>query len=96
MPYTNARYIASIGGHGVVRQQDIPHLKKGVQQIFDIMKDGNWYTIPQLRSMIQQEGADRRMRELRKVGIVVEKRRVNDSRLFEYRMDVPATEGRLF
>ena len=96
MSYMNDRYIESIGGKGIVRQKDIPDLKKGVQQIFDIMKDGRWYTIPQLRQLIHQEGADRRMRELRKAGIVVDKRRVNDSRLFEYRMDVPATEGRLF
>lgn len=94
--YSDSRYIASIGGKGVVRQQDIPALKKGVQQIYDIMKSGKWYTIPMLRELIQQEGADRRMRELRQAGIVVEKRRAGDSRLFEYRINLPATEGRLF
>jgi len=84
-----SKYVASIGGEGIIRKQDIPILYKGVQQVFDIMKDGNWYTIPQLRERTGQEGADRRMRELRQNGYTVDRRRVGDSRLWEYRLDLP-------
>ena len=90
MDYSDSRYVASIGGKGIIREQDIPALKKGVQQIYDIMKDGQWHTIPELRERINQEGADRRMRELRQAGFTVEKRRVGESRLWQYRLDVPA------
>ena len=86
MNYESSKYIASIGGQGIVREKDIPSMKKGVQAVFDIMKDGRWYTIPMLRTLIGQEGADRRMRELRQAGIQVEKRRCGESRLFEYRI----------
>lgn len=86
MDYNDSRYVASIGGDGIVREQDVRPLKKGVQLIYDIMKDGKWHTIPELRNRIHQEGADRRMRELRQAGITVEKRRVGDSRIWEYRI----------
>ena len=93
LDFYESKYVASIGGEGIIRKQDIPILYKGVQQVFDIMKDGNWYTIPQLRDRTGQEGADRRMRELRQNGYTVDRRRVGDSRLWEYRLDVPAQDS---
>tara|TARA_R110000824_G_scaffold294669_3_gene483061 strand:- start:1544 stop:1972 length:429 start_codon:yes stop_codon:yes gene_type:complete len=89
LDFYESKYVASIGGEGIIRKQDIPILYKGVQQVFDIMKDGKWYTIPQLRERTGQEGADRRMRELRQNGYIVDRRRVGDSRMWEYRLDLP-------
>ena len=85
MNHEQGRYIASIGGDGIIQRKDIAHLKAGVKEVFKIMSDGRWYTIRELRKAIDQEEAGRRMRELREAGINIEKRRSPFSRAWHYR-----------
>jgi len=96
MNYEESRYIASVGGSDNLRREDVAPLKAGVQQVLEIMQKGAWVTIPDLRKQINQEGADRRMRELRQAGYQIEKRRIANSRLYEYRLKMPQIQGGLF
>ena len=86
------QYIASIGGERVVREMDVEHLKAGVRRVYEVMQDGEWHSIEELRERTGQAQADRRMRELRAEGFVIEKHRVGGSRLWLYQLQVPEPE----
>ena len=83
------QYIASIGGERVVREMDVEHLKAGVRRVYEVMQDGEWHSIEELRERTGQAQADRRMRELRAEGFTIEKKRVGESRSWAYRLQVP-------
>lgn len=83
-------YIANLSGKGAtnLRIEDAKPLEAGVKKVFDIMGDGKWYSIPQLRELTGLEQPDRRMRALRERGYTVHKQRVRNSRSFEYRLGI--------
>lgn len=87
MNFEDAKYIQSIGGQGIVKQHDVKPLRDSVKQIYEIMKDGNWHSIPELRQATKKDSAGRRLRELREAGISIEKKRENNSRLWKYRIN---------
>ena len=46
-------YIAKLSGNGStdLRVEDAKPLEAGVKKVFDIMSDGKWYSVPQLREL---------------------------------------------
>jgi len=83
-------YIAKLSGNGStdLRIEDAKPLQAGVQKVFDIMSDGNWYSVPQLRELSGLDQADRRMRTLKEHGYKIHKQRIKNSRSFEYRLGI--------
>ena len=81
-------YIAKLSGNGSndLRVKDAKPLHAGVLKVFNIMNDNEWHTIPELRERTGLGCADRAMRKLRSYGYTIDKRRIGDSRAFEYRM----------
>jgi hypothetical protein len=81
-------YIAKLSGNGStnLRVKDAKPLQSGVAKVLEIMSDHEWYSVPRLRELTGMDQADRRMRELRDHGYTVDKRRIQDSRSFEYRL----------
>ena len=69
-----------------LRIEDAKPLEAGVKKVFDIMSDGMWYSVPQLRELSGLDQADRRMRQLKERGHKIYKQRIKDSRSFEYRL----------
>jgi len=68
-----------------VRPQDMADLAAGRGRVLDLMADGQWHTADEIRAVARGSEGLRRLRELRHRH-TIEKRRVRDSRLFEYRM----------
>ena len=83
-------YIAKLSGNNSndLRVKDAKPLQAGVQKVFDIMSDGKWYSVPQLRELSGLDQADRRMRSLKEHGYKIHKQRIKDSRSFEYRLGI--------
>lgn len=78
--------------------EDMPRLNKQLQAVYDIMRDGNWRTLPELRYHVKAttQSLSARLRDFRKPkfgGFLVERRKIGG--LFEYRLDTerrdPAT-----
>jgi hypothetical protein len=83
-------YIAKLSSNDStdLRIKDAKPLQAGVQKVFDIMSDGKWYSVPQLRELTGLDQADRRMRQLKERGYKIHKQRIKDSRSFEYRVGI--------
>lgn len=79
------RYIQKLGGN-TLRPKDAKPLHSGVVQVLEIMSNREWFSVPMLRELTGMDQADRRMRELKTYGYTIEKRRIKDSRSFEYRL----------
>ncbi len=80
---------------------DVPRLNKQLQSVFDVMEDANWRTLPELQERIPKattQSLSARLRDFRKEkfgGFLVERRRITDSGLFEYRLDITRTDPKL-
>ena len=83
-------YIAKLGNK-TLRLKDAKPLHAGVLRVHEIMADHQWHTIPELRERTGLDCADRSMRKLRSYGYAIEKRRIDDSRAFEYRLKFDVT-----
>ena len=81
-------YVAKLSGNGStnLRVKDAKPLQSGVAKVLEIMSDHEWYSVPRLRELTGMDQADRRMRTLKEHGYTIEKRRIKDSRSFEYRL----------
>lgn len=86
-----ARYIARVGGEGVLTAEDVPALQDACYRVRDLMAAGGWFTAQSIIECAGQREGLRRLRELRVLGYEVEKRRIAERREFEYRL-VPVTE----
>jgi len=84
------KYVKKLGNE-TLRAKDARPLQAGVLRVYEIMADHNWHTIPELRERSGLECPDRRMRQLRSCGYTIEKRRIDDSRAFEYRLKFDVT-----
>lgn len=74
-------------------EADRTDLKKGVKEVLRLMEDRAWHTATDIiRASGQREGL-RRLRELRKYSIKIEKRRIGKSREWEYRYATDDTAG---
>tara|TARA_R110000824_G_scaffold5263_3_gene24417 strand:+ start:3047 stop:3445 length:399 start_codon:yes stop_codon:yes gene_type:complete len=85
------RYIQKLGGD-TLRTKDAKPLHAGTKKVLQIMSNGIWFTIPELREASGLDQADRRMRELRGHGYMIERKRIGDSRSFQYRLKYDTTE----
>lgn len=73
--------------------QDKRDLNAGEKRVCDLMTDGKWHGADEIRIAAGTDGMPaseglRRLRALRK-DFDIEKRRVNDSRFYEYRLVIP-------
>ena len=81
-------------GGETIEAVDIPRLNKQLASVYAVMHWGHWVTLPELQERIPQattQSLSARIRDFRKAkfgGYLVERRRVTDSGLYEYRLDV--------
>jgi len=66
--------------------QDLSDLKRGVREVWMLMKDGEWHSPETIITVSGGREGLRRMRELRHYGLEVEKRRRPETRYWEYRI----------
>ncbi len=80
-------------GGKTIEPVDIPRLHKQLEAVYDIMRLGNWITLPELQEQIPEattQSLSARIRDFRKAkfgGYLVERRRITGG-LFAYRLDV--------
>lgn len=67
-------------------QKDAAELKAGVRRVQALMQDGHWHDAEAIIAASGVREGLRRMRELRAQGYRIEKRRVQDSRNWQYRL----------
>lgn len=88
---TTPTSLESIGAVGVLDGADLSDLNAGSRRVADLLADGRWHRPDEIR-VAAGNGAPaseglRRARELRNVpGVILERRRVPETRLFEYRL----------
>lgn len=86
-----ALHLRRLGAVGILKPSDIESLNEASQRVFDLMQDGRWHG-PDAIELAAGNGnrmrsGMRRLRELRSVGIRIERRRMkNANRVFEYRI----------
>jgi len=80
------RQIRAIGGEGIVTPEDLSVFCEQRWRVFKMMSDGRWYTRPQIEAAARGADGLRRMRQLRDVGIVIPRRRIQGTRTFVYRI----------
>jgi len=89
------RRLAMLGANdGPIFQDELEDLTAGCRRVYLLMKDGRWHSASAIRLAAgggDQEASEglRRLREIRQIGCTFEKRRIEDSRLFEYRLVDP-------
>lgn len=78
--------IEALGGRGILTLDDLVELSEAERRVELLMSDGEWHTATEIiRTSRQREGL-RRMRTLRSRGFIVERRRMESCRDFEYRL----------
>jgi len=82
--------IKSLGAEGILDESDLPKLRAACQRILDLMLDEKWHDAEEIRQAAGTNGTPaseglRRMRELRKAGYTIERRKAQGM-LFEYRL----------
>jgi len=90
--------IKALGGVGILKRADLPAINTQRRQVLDLMSDGEWHgALAILQAAGGTEGL-RRLRELRAIpNLIVERRRINGARAFEYRVRViDQSQGDLF
>ena len=89
------RQIAALGGEGILREDDLPSFSDAENHILWLIQDGRWHLAPEIIRVSGQREGLRRLRGLRSKGFTIERRRVAESREFEYRLipDVPSLES---
>jgi len=80
----------ALGGENTLRPSDMISLEAGCLRVLALLRDFQWHQADEIRATAGNPRAPaseglRRMRELRKV-YEVEKRRVFDTRMWEYRL----------
>lgn len=87
------QYIASVGGKGILRKEDVPSLNAAERRVLALMRDGQWHTADEIIERAGQREGLRRMRKLRSRGWIIERNRNLIGRDFSYRLLNP--KGRL-
>lgn len=83
--------LSLLGAHGILTDSDVPELNAAVGRVLMLMSDQAWHTSEEIKNVAGKDGIPaseglRRMRELRRYGCEIERRRSENGRLFEYRM----------
>jgi hypothetical protein len=94
LPDGSSTTVEALGGQGILSGKDINDFKAGVRQVYDLMADGGWHNHKEIKRAAggdyEAAQGDRRMRELRSYGFIIEKRKVKeDRRTWEYRLTNP-------
>lgn len=87
---TDDSRLSRLGATGILSAADLPELDAGVSRVFDLMKDGQWHSRDAICMAAGENGipataGDRRMRSLRE-WFIVDRRRIEGTRQFEYRL----------
>ena len=80
------REIRRLGGEGILNEGDLPGLTSSKDRVREFMRDGCWHPAQQIIAASRTREGLRRMRDLRKEGWDVERRRIKGSHDFEYRI----------
>lgn len=85
---TPQRYIASVGGEGILKPSDVADLNAAEMRVLNLMRDGRWHSADEIIRVAGQREGLRRMRRLRILpGVDIEMRRISESRNYEYRLE---------
>jgi len=84
-PQAADSYVRAHGGTDILVPADVPELTEATGRIRDLLLDGEWHDGLDIVVASRQMEGLRRMRDLRSMGFVIEKRR-NEKRRFEYRL----------
>ena len=77
--------IRRLGGEGILVPQDVAQLKASVGRVYELMKDGAWYTREEIEYAAGGKEGMRRMRQLRQY-FEIQRMRVSLTRTFLYRL----------
>ena len=85
-------HIARLGGHGILQPKDINEMSKAVSRVYQLMKDGEYHSAPEISLVAGSNGIPaseglRRMRELRSFGYEIERKKAGN-RSWKYRLVV--------
>lgn len=86
-----AREIRRLGASGILEPEEIADLEAGTARVYEFMKDGDWHKPDAICLAAGENGVPameglRRMRDLRRFGIIVERMRLEGTRIFLYRL----------
>lgn len=82
-----AAQINSLGGQGILTRYDIQEFSQAEASIIRLMKDGAWHKASAIILASGQREGLRRLRNLRKKGFQVKRRRDGESRDFLYQLN---------
>lgn len=85
LSFNPQREIAALGGIGILTEADLRDLKGGRRRVYELMKNGFWYSREEVCAAAGGSEGLRRMRELRKY-YEVEKKRLEGRRCWIYRL----------
>ena len=96
VPNPEQHTVEALGGCGILTEKDLKDLGQGVRRVYTLMCDGKWHTDVEIRRAAGINGTEateglRRMRELRKCGVYIE-RELYGNRRWCYRIK-PWNEG---
>lgn len=92
---TAAKWLTKHGADEVLLPSEVSELKAGAARVYGLIRDGRWHSANEIRFAAGSNGipaseGTRRLRDLRPVlddmGYEIQKRRVNGSRMFQYRI----------
>jgi hypothetical protein len=84
--------IKSLGGVGILSEEDLSKFTGAMLKIVALMGDGEWYSATEIIKASEQREGLRRLRQLRGFGFKVERKRGGSRREFHYRLVIPAKE----
>jgi hypothetical protein len=84
-------YARRIGGEGTLTEPDLRDFQAATHRVYEMLSDHAWHSASEVYDVTKQRDGMRRLRELRQVGICVERDRPDEtSREWWYRIP-PAT-----
>lgn len=87
MNHSALTVISRLGAHGILNPRDIPNLATQTGHVLILMSDKQWHRASEILRVARGTEGLRRLRDLRKIpGVQIERRRVQQSKDFEYRL----------
>jgi len=78
-----------LGGEGILTPSDLPDLDTQRWRVLELVADGQWHLAPEIVEAAGGSEGLRRLRELRRIPFVaIERKRIEDRRLWAYRLRV--------
>ncbi len=83
---SKSKQIKTLGGVGILNEEDLKDFSKAEKRIINLMSDGKWHRAAFIIVESRQREGLRRLRGLRTKGYKIEKRRDGFTREFYYKL----------